>query len=575
MKIRITKTLFFQLALLILVIMPFVVQAVVYYHYTNDDAYITYRFSRNLIQGVGPFFNAGEHVEGYTNFLQMLQTAVIIWLFGPASAPGIAKLLSVFYGAGCVVLTYLLYWIVFSGRNRRIPGYLIVIGALAASAMVSVSPAFAVNSTSGLETTMFTFLLCLGMVLGIREMQRERWRGSGVAFAAALLTRPEGSFLFAAFWAACAMVVASGLWSDRNDKSRRAFFAGIVQSKQVRLLLLNGILVTFVFFAHTAFRYLVYDGELLPNTYYAKQGGFWGISPRMYVYQGLAVPLLGVWGVAAALAGFMAGIRRFPKDMVCVVVMTVTGGLLPFMVGTDWMVGYRLMVPYIPAAAVMVAGGWILLLSRVKQAGPLSVSLILSVLVALLWVTQNASRESYYSQTRIRAEGYKTGHTALAEWIRSRARPGDCIALMDVGIIGYTCIDQNILDITGLTDRYIAKSEGAFLKKEYDPDYIFEKKPRFIVITLFARGKPYTIPAPGTQFLPWTGIEGRLIENPCFQESYVRQYSIQPGETVNWLDRFAAHIGAERAFEHGHPRMHCVQAVFCRQTDPVGSASGR
>ncbi len=36
---------------------------------------------------------------------------------------------------------------------------------------------------------------------------------------------------------------------------------------------------------------------------------------------------------------------------------------------------------------------------------------------------------------------------------------------MDIGIIGYECIDQRILDITGLTDRYIAQSPGEFLDK--------------------------------------------------------------------------------------------------------------
>lgn len=37
--------------------------------FTQDDAYITLRFSRNLAEGTGLVFNAGERVEGYTNFL--------------------------------------------------------------------------------------------------------------------------------------------------------------------------------------------------------------------------------------------------------------------------------------------------------------------------------------------------------------------------------------------------------------------------------------------------------------------------------------------------------------------------
>src|SRR5688500_13130256 len=34
-----------------------------------DDAYISYRYAHNLLAGLGLVFNAGERVEGYTNFL--------------------------------------------------------------------------------------------------------------------------------------------------------------------------------------------------------------------------------------------------------------------------------------------------------------------------------------------------------------------------------------------------------------------------------------------------------------------------------------------------------------------------
>ena len=39
--------------------------------WTLDDAYITFRYSRNLAEGHGAVFNPGERVEGYTSFLWM------------------------------------------------------------------------------------------------------------------------------------------------------------------------------------------------------------------------------------------------------------------------------------------------------------------------------------------------------------------------------------------------------------------------------------------------------------------------------------------------------------------------
>ncbi len=44
-------------------------QALVFFH---DDAFITLRYAQNFLAGHGFVWNAGERVEGYTNFLHML-----------------------------------------------------------------------------------------------------------------------------------------------------------------------------------------------------------------------------------------------------------------------------------------------------------------------------------------------------------------------------------------------------------------------------------------------------------------------------------------------------------------------
>ena len=37
--------------------------------FTIDDSFISYRYARNLARGLGLVYNAGERIEGYTNFL--------------------------------------------------------------------------------------------------------------------------------------------------------------------------------------------------------------------------------------------------------------------------------------------------------------------------------------------------------------------------------------------------------------------------------------------------------------------------------------------------------------------------
>ena len=88
-----------------------------------DDAFISFRYTRNLLEGHGLVFNPGEYVEGYTNFLWILELAAIWGIFGlpPEHA---APWLSVAYTVGTVAA--MLWWVVRlpSLRNRGLVGWM-------------------------------------------------------------------------------------------------------------------------------------------------------------------------------------------------------------------------------------------------------------------------------------------------------------------------------------------------------------------------------------------------------------------------------------------------------------------
>ncbi|MEE8576341.1 MAG: hypothetical protein V3T31_03720, partial [candidate division Zixibacteria bacterium] len=46
----------------------------------NDDAFISLRYAKNLIDGNGLVWNPGERTEGYTNFLHIILTASLGYL---------------------------------------------------------------------------------------------------------------------------------------------------------------------------------------------------------------------------------------------------------------------------------------------------------------------------------------------------------------------------------------------------------------------------------------------------------------------------------------------------------------
>ena len=218
-----------------------------------DDAFVSFRYARNLLEGHGLVFNPGEYVEGYSNFLWVLELAALWGVFG-LRPEQVAPWLSVACTGG--TLTAMVWWI------ARLPG-LSHRGLMAwmALGLVCSSATFAVwTSAGGLETRQFTMCIVLAVVgLTLYPERRRALLGVSLSLAAASLTRPEGP-LFAACcfgWYAVQRRVATDTW--RRDWRSVACLV-------VPFVMLVG--------AHYLFRYTYY-GEWLPNTYYAKYVGPW------------------------------------------------------------------------------------------------------------------------------------------------------------------------------------------------------------------------------------------------------------------------------------------------------------
>jgi len=557
---HITKYIVFIFLLAIVAIYLF--QVKYYWHYVNDDAYITYRYSRLLATGNGPYYNIGEHVEGYTNFSLMLLLALVVHFLGEDLIVVVAKLLGATCGVFCVILAFILCRLLIKKAN--LPSLSAGLWGLGAAGLVAINPTFSLYSTSGLETILFSFCLTLAIFLGTLEASRERWMASGLVFGLATLTRPEGILLFAFFSLSQAIIAI--IKTSRYKQKQHRLWHMILSNKAFRICLVNSLVVVTIFALHVLFRYMVYDGEWLPNTYYAKAGGFWAISAYTYISKGIISPFFGFLGIILSLSGlfFMQGEKSL---YIPLGVISCIACLLPFITGTDWMPGERLVIPYLPFVASFVVSGWGLLLSKITgRRALINVSIVLAFLI-FSWFNQNKTRQVLHNFTYLRARGYQTGHTALAKWLKEGvAKPGDTIALMDIGIIGYLCIDQFILDLTGLTDRFIAKSKGGFLHKTYDTQYILGRRPEFIVLVITAPGVYYRPPPANTPFTFWTKVEQRIYQDPEFQKQYIH-HSSSPSIGHTWLDKVARKIGAEKIFKHDYPRKYYLLTVFRRKAD--------
>ena len=308
-----------------------------------DDAFISFRYVRNLLEGHGLVFNPGEYVEGYTNFLWILELAAIWGIFGirPEHA---APWLSVAYTVGTIAA--MLWWVVRlpSLSNRWLIGWM-ALGLLCSSATFAVW-----TSGGGLETRQFTFFVVTAVVfLSVNRSWRWGLLAASLSLAAAELTRPEGLLL-----AACCFG-----WFG----VQRIVKEGRVSARLVRELMILVAPFVLLVSAHFLFRYAYY-GEWLPNTYYAKHVRPWYESGFRYLWAAaletglyLLLPL-----AYLALRTRWRANRDGTYALVLLCVVTHMAYLLP--IGGDHF-EYRPLDFYWPLLAVPAAEGIALLGSRV------------------------------------------------------------------------------------------------------------------------------------------------------------------------------------------------------------------
>jgi hypothetical protein len=155
---------------------------------TVDDAYITYRYARNIATGVGFVYNAGERVLGTTTPAYALLMALLSRLSGYSDYPRLSLITNTLIDALIFCLALRL--------TTRLTGYHWV--GLGASLLYALEGRALDFSTSGMESSFNTLAVLLTLVLFLEN--RSRW--AAVAAGLAVLVRPDGLTLAAVIFGA-------------------------------------------------------------------------------------------------------------------------------------------------------------------------------------------------------------------------------------------------------------------------------------------------------------------------------------------------------------------------------------
>ena len=239
--------------------------------FVNDDAFISFRYAKNFVNGLGLVFNAGERVEGFTNFLWTIIIALgMKFHLDPVNC---SMTLGIFFYAFTLLLFVFLSW-----RLRLLSAIPLTAVALCAHRD------FSAYATSGLETMMFTFFVSAGFVAVLFSHTHWKLIGAGFLFVLVMMTRPDGTIYLIA---AILYLLLTPFLNDRK-------WTG---GKNCVLFLLPTI---FLFIPYWLLRWLYY-GYFFPNPFYAKsidlpyysQGLIftWMFLKTYYVF--LLLPILG------------------------------------------------------------------------------------------------------------------------------------------------------------------------------------------------------------------------------------------------------------------------------------------
>jgi arabinofuranosyltransferase len=451
-----------------------------------DDAFITFRYAENIVHGNGPVYNAGDRVEGYTSFLWMIILAAGTW--AGLEPVILSKILGVIFAVGTVVLV--------AGAHRFIRSidYRVSAGA---AVMLGTTGVFLPWGVSGMESTLFAFLVTLAVLHYVsigKSGDRTGLAMAGVLCALASLARPEG------------LLVTAILLGHRARRAIRNRNYSIVYMLMFFLLL---------FLPYFGWRYLYY-GYLLPNTFYAKVG-----FSYLQVYRGLKYAFRFV--VAAALiclplvdpSALYASLKRY-GSLKLLLFLAGTYSLYIVLVGGDSMPAMRFFTPLMPVFCLLSA---MCIASVVRGRG-----LTLFVTAAVI---QNLMMIGYFPITPIIkidtvAERGKEAGLRLYR----NADPKALLATNGAGALPYYSKLETI-DMLGMTDEHIAHRRmphmgaGIMGHEKGDGAYVLSRRPDYIDCG-------YDDPVKGK--VPMFIGDFELFESPEFREKYVlRDYKMPSG----------------------------------------------
>ncbi len=417
-------------------ILPSALALMMAFHFgvcTQDDAFISFRYAENWANGLGWVFNSNEYVEGFSN---PLWTALFGLVFLVDGDPvhwsllfGYASIVLLVYGTHCLMQTLNV------SRN------LCWLGAF----LIALDPSMVLEAVQGLESVFYAGLLPLTIALAIEERKTHRPHRWSLLFSGLLcMTRPEAPLFVGLLY--------SGLWfSDRNTKHS----------------LLALCWITVLLATMTGLR-LWYFGDPLPNTFYAKVGGWAGMRGLQYCWLHAQHHPIMWLGALISITLHKSPQGRLLQWIALPYLLYVIS------IGGDFKPTSRFILP--------LGGLFVVLLTNSMRHIPRNFTVATVICTIVL---SGIGRGSLFAKAETWAQIRRDNLVArkvVGDWLAQYTPPNTVLAMHSVGVVPFYA-QRHTIDMWGLTNRTIAKTptshfgSGMAGHEKTNPTYVFSQQP--------------------------------------------------------------------------------------------------
>jgi hypothetical protein len=418
-----------------------------------DDAFITYRYARNIAAGHGFVYNMGERVLGTTTpFFTLLLTPLAGLGFPLEKA---AAVLAVVASLGTMGL---LFFFVRRAARGAVPEREDAAEStgLLAAALYALFYAQIASCGYGMETQVFEFLALGAMAAAAAG----RPRLSALATGFAALTRPEG-FILAMLLGMAALGRST---RGRRMPNHRPLPWGAVG-------VFAAVVLPWIAFA------TLYFGSFIPNSALAKASqqnisvGDWG---RFFVWRNPVITL--AWTVSAVGTAW-AWVRR--SASLGLAAAWAAAYTFFFLVARPPFLGLWYFPPLAAPLMGLVAVGVLPLALRFRpRRSGLALAAFAALWAGLLAVSAPRALQSAAWSKQIAERVY----LPMALWAQDHTAPDEVVEMSDIGYVGYVS-GRTILDAGGLVSPELRRDYAAHADDPgKDVRFTLDRKPAVLLL---------------------------------------------------------------------------------------------